>query len=404
MPLALLVLALSSFAIGTTEFVIMGLLPDVASDLAVTIPQAGWLVTGYALAVAIGAPIMAISTAHLRRRSALIMLMAFFILGNLLCAIAPGYWVLMIARIVTALCHGAFFGIGSVVAAGLVAEDRKARAVALMFTGLTLANVLGVPLGTAIGQAFGWRAPFWAVTVLGIASITGLMLVLPKHEEVRQGNLRREISALRGTGLWLALLTTVFFSAAMFALFTYIAPLLRDITGVSPHGVTWTLFLIGIGLTIGNLVGGKLADWRLGTTLAGVFAAIALTSAIFSVTSQYFIPAEITLFVWATVAFAAVPALQIAVVRFGKEAPNLVSTINIGAFNTGNALGAWVGGAVLDAGFSLTRVPLAGAAMAVLGLATVTLTFASTRSRARSAGLALAEIPLNLPTATKDCL
>jgi DHA1 family inner membrane transport protein len=403
MPLALVILALSSFAIGTTEFVIMGLLPDVASDLAVSIPQAGWLVTGYALAVAIGAPIMAVSTAHLRRRSALIMLMAFFIFGNLLCAIAPGYWVLMIARIVTALCHGAFFGIGSVVAAGLVAEDRKARAVALMFTGLTLANVLGVPLGTAIGHAFGWRAPFWAVTILGIASITGLMLVLPKHEDVQSGNLRREISALRGAGLWLALLTTVFFSAAMFALFTYIAPLLRDITGVSPRGVTWTLFLIGIGLTIGNLVGGKLADWRLGTTLAGVFAAIALTSAIFSVTSQYFIPAEITLFVWATVAFAAVPALQIAVVRFGKDAPNLVSTINIGAFNTGNALGAWIGGAVIDAGFSLTRVPLAGAVMALLGLATVTLTFASTRSRSRSAGLALSETSLPLPVAAKDC-
>jgi DHA1 family inner membrane transport protein len=404
MPLALVILALSSFAIGTTEFVIMGLLPDVASDLAISIPQAGWLVTGYALAVAIGAPIMAVSTAHLRRRSALIMLMAFFILGNLLCAIAPGYWVLMIARIVTALCHGAFFGIGSVVAAGLVAEDRKARAVALMFTGLTLANVLGVPLGTAIGQAFGWRAPFWVVTILGIASLVGLLLVLPKREEVQSGNLRREIAALRGLGLWLALLTTVFFSAALFATFTYIAPLLRDITGVSPRGVTWTLFFIGIGLTIGNLVGGKLADWRLGTTLAGVFAAIALTSVIFSVTSQYFIPAEITLFVWATVAFAAVPALQIAVVRFGKDAPNLVSTINIGAFNAGNALGAWVGGVVISAGFAMNRVPLAGAAMALLGLATVALTFASTTSRTRSARLAVAETPIPLPVATKDCL
>jgi DHA1 family inner membrane transport protein len=386
MPLALLVLALSSFAIGTTEFVIMGLLPEVSADLSVTIPQAGWLVTGYALAVAIGAPIMAVSTAHLRRRSALIMLMGFFILGNLLCAIAPGYWVLMIARIVTALCHGAFFGIGSVVAASLVADDRKARAVALMFTGLTLANVLGVPLGTAFGQAFGWRAPFWIVTLLGVASLTGLMLVLPKGEEVRQGNLAREISALRGAGLWLSLLTTVFFSAAMFALFTYIAPLLRDITGVSPRWVTLTLLLIGVGLTIGNLIGGKLADWRLGTTLAGVFAAIALTSAIFSITSHSFIPAEITLFLWAAASFAAVPALQINVVGFGKDAPNLVSTINIGAFNTGNALGAWVGGAVIDAGFSLSQVPLAGSAMAILGLVTVALTFATVR--AKSAALA----------------
>jgi DHA1 family inner membrane transport protein len=382
MPLALLVLALSSFAIGTTEFVIMGLLPEVAGDLAVTIPQAGWLVTGYALAVAIGAPIMAVSTAHLRRRSALILLMAFFILGNLLCAVAPGYWVLMIARIVTALCHGAFFGIGSVVAAGLVAEDRKARAVALMFTGLTLANVLGVPLGTALGQAYGWRAPFWAVTAIGVLTIAGLILVLPKDEEVRKGNLGREVAALRGLGLWLSLLTTVFFSAAMFALFTYIAPLLRDVTGISPEGVTWTLFLIGLGLTIGNLIGGKLADWRLGTTLAGVFAAIALTSAVFSLTSRAFLPAEVTLFLWATVTFAAVPALQISVVRFGKDAPNLVSTINIGAFNTGNALGAWVGGMVLDNGFSLTQVPLAGTAMAIVGFGIVVLTFASGKAKA----------------------
>ncbi|AHF84971.1 sugar MFS transporter [Rhizobium leguminosarum bv. trifolii WSM1689] len=382
MPLALVVLALSSFAIGTTEFVIMGLLPEVAADLSVSIPQAGWLVTGYALAVAIGAPVMAISTAKLKRRTALIALMAFFIAGNLLCALASDYWVLMIARVVTALCHGAFFGIGSVVAAGLVAEDRKARAVALMFTGLTLANVLGVPIGTAIGQAYGWRATFGVVTVIGIVTILGLIAILPRDKQQENGSILREIAALRNGGLWLALSTTVFFAASMFALFTYIAPLLRDITGVSPEGVTWTLFLIGIGLTIGNLVGGKLADWRLGATLAGVFAAIAITSIAFSYTSRFFIPAEITLFLWATASFAAVPALQVGVVGFGKDAPNLVSTINIGAFNTGNALGAWVGGLVIDAGFDLTRVPLAAALMALIGLGATALTYLSARGRA----------------------
>ncbi|MGO6813994.1 MFS transporter [Rhizobium brockwellii] len=382
MPLALLVLALSSFAIGTTEFVIMGLLPEVAADLSVSIPQAGWLVTGYALAVAIGAPVMAVSTAKLKRRTALIALMAFFIAGNLLCALASDYWVLMIARVVTALCHGAFFGIGSVVAAGLVAEDRKARAVALMFTGLTLANVLGVPLGTAIGQAYGWRATFGVVTVIGIITISGLIAILPRDKQQESGSILREIAALRNGGLWLALSTTVFFAASMFALFTYIAPLLRDVTGVSPEGVTWTLFLIGLGLTIGNLVGGKLADWRLGATLAGVFAAIAITSIAFSYTSRFFIPAEITLFLWAIASFAAVPALQVGVVGFGKDAPNLVSTINIGAFNTGNALGAWVGGLVIDAGFNLTHVPLAAAFMALIGLGATALTYLSARGRA----------------------
>ncbi len=381
MPLALFVLALSAFAIGTTEFVVLGLLPDVAGDLAVTIPQAGWLVTGYALAVAIGAPIMAVSTAHLRRRSTLILLMGVFILGNVMCALATGYWVLMIARVITALCHGAFFGIGSVVAANLVASDRKASAVALMFTGLTLANVLGVPLGTALGQAYGWRAPFWAVAAMGIASVVGLMLVLPKSETAPKSNILGEISALRGAGLWLSLLMTVFFSAAMFALFTYIAPILRDVTGVSPQGVTWTLFLIGLGLTVGNLLGGRLADWRLGTSLALSFGAIAITSALFSISSASLVPAEITLFVWALVTFAAVPALQIGVVRYGKDAPNLVSTINIGAFNVGNALGAWAGGMVIDNGFALTHVPLAAAALALIGLGIVALTFATPWAR-----------------------
>ncbi len=381
MPLALLVLALSSFAIGTTEFVIMGLLPEVAADLSVTIPQAGWLVTGYALAVALGAPVMAVSTARLKRRSALIMLMAFFIAGNLLCAIAPNYWVLMIARIVTALCHGAFFGIGSVVAANLVSEDRKARAVALMFTGLTLANVLGVPLGTAIGQAFGWRSTFWVVTAIGVVTIAGLIAALPRDGQEEQSGILREIAALRNGRLWMALSVTVFFSASMFTLFTYIAPLLRDVTGVSPEGVTWTLFLIGVGLTAGNLIGGKLADWRLGAALAAIFAAIALTSAIFFYTSRFFIPAEITLFLWAAATFAAVPALQVGVVGFGRDAPNLVSTINIGAFNTGNALGAWVGGTVIDAGLDLDRVPLAAAAMALIGLAATALTYLSGRAQ-----------------------
>ncbi len=385
MPLALLVLALSSFAIGTTEFVIMGLLPEVAADLSATIPQAGWLVTGYALAVALGAPIMAVSTAKLKRRSTLIMLMAFFIAGNLLCAIAPNYWVLMIARIVTALCHGAFFGIGSVVAANLVSEDRKARAVALMFTGLTLANVLGVPTGTAIGQAFGWRSTFWVVTAIGVVTIAGLIAILPRDKQETQSSILREIAALKNVRLWMALSVTVFFAASMFTLFTYIAPLLRNVTGISPEGVTWTLFLIGIGLTVGNLIGGKLADWRLGATLASVFAVIALTSAVFFYTSRFVIPAEITLFLWAAATFAAVPALQVGVVGFGKDAPNLVSTINIGAFNTGNALGAWVGGMVINAGLDFVHVPLAAAAMALIGLAATALTYLSGRAQTNPA-------------------
>lgn len=375
MPLSLLMLALSAFAIGTTEFVIMGLLPDVAADLGVSIPGAGWLVTGYALGVAIGAPFMALVTAKLPRKAALVSLMVIFIIGNLLCALASDYNVLMFARIVTALCHGAFFGIGSVVAANLVAPNRRASAVALMFTGLTLANVLGVPLGTALGQLAGWRSTFWAVTLLGVVSLIGLIRFLPAKHDEEKLDMRAELAALKGAGIWLSLSMTVLFAASVFTLFTYIAPLLGDVTGVSPRGVTWTLLLIGLGLTLGNVIGGKLADRNMSLTLIGVFIVMAVVSTVLTWTSTALIPAEITLFLWATASFAAVPALQVNVMTFGKAAPNLISTLNIGAFNVGNALGAWVGGSVIAHGFGLTSVPVAAAALAVLALLVTLLTF-----------------------------
>jgi DHA1 family inner membrane transport protein len=375
MPLPLLVLALSAFAIGTTEFVIMGLLPEVAADLGVSIPGAGWLVTGYALGVALGAPFMALVTANWPRKLALLALMGIFVLGNLLCATAADYELLMVARVVTALCHGAFFGIGSVVAASLVPENRKASAVALMFTGLTLANVLGVPLGTALGQYAGWRSTFWAVTLIGVIAFIGLWRVLPSNREQQPADLRGELKAMRGAGLWLALSTTVLFSAAVFALFTYIAPLLGEVTGVSPRGITWTLLLIGVGLTLGNLIGGRLADWNLAKALAAILLTLALFSTLVRWTSPLLIPLEINLLLWAMAAFAAVPALQVNVMNFGQAAPNLVATLNIGAFNLGNALGAWVGGLVISQGLGLTSVPLAAAVLAALALVAALLTF-----------------------------
>ena len=365
MPLALLVLALSAFAIGTTEFVIMGLLPDVARSLSISIPTAGWLISGYALGVAIGAPIMAVLTASLPRKRALLILMAIFIVGNVLCAVAASYDFLMLARIITSLCHGAFFGIGSVVAASLVPENRKASAVAMMFTGLTLANVLGVPLGTALGQFAGWRMPFFVVAVLGVLSLIGLWRVMPRGHDEEKADLRSEVRQLRNAGLWAALMTTVLFSAAVFALFTYVAPLLEDVTHLSPHGVTWTLFLIGTGLTLGNYLGGRLADWNLGKALTGIFLVLAVVSTVVRWTSPSLIPVEINLFLWATVAFAAVPGLQVNVMIFGKAAPNLVATLNIGAFNLGNALGAWVGGLVISDGLGLQAVPVAAAVLAL---------------------------------------
>lgn len=375
MPVSLLALALSAFAIGTTEFVIMGLLPEVAGDLRVSIPSAGWLISGYALGVAIGAPVMALLTARLPRKRTLILLMSIFIIGNVLCALAYSYNLLMLARIVTALCHGAFFGIGSVVAASLVAPNRQASAVALMFTGLTLANVLGVPLGTWFGQLFGWRATFWGVAVIGVLAFVALIVSLPTNKNEKPVHLGSEISALANGKLWLSLLMTVCFAAAMFALFSYIAPLLLQVTGISNRGVSWTLFLIGAGLTVGNIIGGKLADWKVSFSLILSFALIALFSLAFSWTSHGLWLAEITLFLWAMATFATVPGLQINVVRHGKDAPNLVSTLNISAFNVGNALGAWVGGAVIEGGYGLTTVPMAAALLAAVGLIVCLITF-----------------------------
>lgn len=377
MPVSLLALAMSAFAIGTTEFVIMGLLPDVAGDLSISIPAAGWLISGYALGVAIGAPIMALLTAKLPRKLSLILLMVIFIVGNILCALALNYHFLMLARIITALCHGAFFGIGAVVAASLVAPNRKASAVALMFTGLTLANVLGVPIGTWFGQLYGWRSTFWGVAIIGVVAFIALIVSLPSQKEETPPNLKREVSALVNGKLWLSLAMTVFFAAAMFALFSYIAPMLLQVTGVTHQGVSWTLFLIGAGLTVGNILGGRLADWKVSFSLILSFSLIAIFSLLFRWTSHGLWLAEITLFLWAMAAFATVPALQINVVLHGKDAPNLVSTLNIAAFNVGNALGAWVGGSVIAHGFGLTAVPVAAAGLAVIGLVICLINFSN---------------------------
>jgi len=382
LPLPLIALALSAFAIGTTEFVIMGLLPQVAANLGVSIPAAGWLVSGYALGVFIGAPIMAIATQKLPPRPALLFLMGIFILGNLLCALAPGYAFLMVARIVTALCHGAFFGIGAVEAASLVPPNRRASAIALMFTGLTLANVLGVPLGTALGQAAGWRVTFWAVAGLGVAAFIGLLLLLPRDKpHAKKPAMVAELAALR-PNVWLALLITVVSSASMFAIFTYVAPLLNKVTGVSPRVVTYTLFLIGIGMTVGNTIGGKLSDWRPHATLVGVFPACAIVLILLGIGAHDLAITELALFTWAAIAFAGCSALQMNAVNLGRAAPNLISTLNIGAFNAGNALGAWVSGEVLLLHLGYDAIPPTAAGLAIGALA---LTVYSLRPSARLA-------------------
>ncbi|KAF1064313.1 MFS transporter [Burkholderia gladioli] len=380
MPLPLFALAIAAFGIGTTEFVIMGLLPDVARDLAVSIPAAGLLVSGYALGVTIGAPILAVVTAKMPRRQALLGLIGVFIAGNLLCAIAPGYGLLMAARVVTAFCHGAFFGIGSVVASSLVAPNRRAQAIALMFTGLTLANVLGVPLGTALGQAFGWRSTFWAVTGIGVLAAGALALCLPRQLEMPQTSIAREFRVIRNPQVLMVLGISVLASASLFSVFTYITPILEEVTHFTPHEVTLVLLLFGLGLTVGGTLGGKLADWRRMPSLIASLALIGLVQVVFAGTMHLPIPLLVTIFLWGVLAFAIVPIAQILIVDRAIEAPNLASTLNQGAFNLGNATGAWLGGMAIGAGVPLTQLPWVGVAMAVGALA-LTLWSASLERR-----------------------
>jgi DHA1 family inner membrane transport protein len=365
MPLPLIALALASFGIGTTEFVIMGLLPEVAKDLGISIPQAGLLVTGYALGVVIGAPIVAIITNRLPRKTTLIGLASVFVLGNFLCAVAPSYELLMMARVVTAFCHGAFFGIGAVVAADLVPQNQRARAIAVMFAGLTIANILGVPAGTELGQALGWRATFWAVVIIGIIAAAALAAWVPSRIPHQPGRVLREFRVLGNVQVLLAMAMSALASASLFSVFTYITPLLRDVTGLTPKTAAAVLLLFGAGITVGNFVGGRLADWRLMPSLIGIFVTLTLALCTFAFTSHVALPAMVTIFIWGIIDFALVAPLQIRVVDKASDAPNLASTLNQGAFNLGNATGAWIGGAALSLGLGYAELPWLGASLAL---------------------------------------
>ncbi len=382
MPLPLFTLALAAFAIGTSEFIIVGLLPDLARDLHVSIPSAGLLVTGYALGVVIGAPILAVATARAPRKAALLGLIGAYAVGNLLCAAAPSYALLMAARILTALCHGAFFGIGSIVAAELVPPAKRGQAIAVMFSGLTLANVLGVPAGTALGQRAGWRAAFWCVAALALAATAAIAWVLPRMPKPRPGGLLAEFRVLGKPQVVLAMLMSVLLSASLFSVLTYIAPMLEGVTRVPPADVTWLLLLFGVGITAGNLLGGRLGDWRLMPSIAGVQAGLIVVLAAFTLTLPLAVPAAVTLVIWGVLTFAIAAPLQMRVIDTAPEAPNLVATLNQGAFNLGNAGGAWLGSAALGAGLAYRSLPWLGAGLSLAGLALTMLSMALDRRAA----------------------
>ena len=380
--LPLLALAIGAFAIGTTEFSPMGLLPNIAHDLGVSIPSAGMLITGYALGVMLGAPIVTLWFGGFARRNALILLMAIFTIGNLIAAFAPNYMSLMGARLITSLNHGAFFGIGSVVAASVVPAHKQASAVATMFMGLTIANIGGVPLATWVGQTIGWRMSFLAIAVLGVVTMWSLWKALPVGAVGKKPDVKMELKVLSRLPVILALLTTVFGASAMFTLYTYIAPSLVAFNHASPMFITMMLVLIGVGFSIGNHLGGKLADRSIDKTLIGFFIALIVLMAVFPLLAQTQVGAAVGLVLWGAAAFAIVPSLQMRVMSVAHEASGLASSVNIGAFNLGNAVGAAAGGAVLSLGLSYASVSMIGAALAAIGLLLVFIQiFLASRSK-----------------------
>ncbi|MRW84017.1 MFS transporter [Pseudoduganella sp. FT26W] len=365
---ALLALAVGAFGIGTTEFSPMGLLPVIAEGVHVSIPSAGLLISAYALGVMIGAPIMTLLLSRLRAKQALMVLLSIFIIGNLLSAMAPGYWTLLASRLVTSLNHGAFFGIGSVVAANLVAPDKRASAVATMFMGLTIANIGGVPAATWVGQQIGWRMAFAGTAGLGLLAMAALVVALPRGEMGAMPDIRKELRVLTRPVVLMAMATTVMGSAAMFTLYTYIAPVLATLTGASSTFVTLALVLIGVGFTIGNGIGGKLADWSLDGATKIFLASLAVIMLVLPLLFGSHAGALVGVVLWGAAAFALVPPVQIRVMHAAAEAPGLASSVNVGAFNLGNALGAAVGSFVISAGLGYAAVPVAGAVLAAAGL------------------------------------
>ncbi|MET0975893.1 MAG: MFS transporter [Leifsonia sp.] len=383
MPAGLIALAIGGFGIGLTEFVIMGLLPEVAGTFGVTEAAAGWLISGYALAVVVGALGITAATTRLPRKAVLMSLLVLFIAGNALSALAPTYAVMMSGRVIAALCHGAFFGIGAVVAASLVPEHRKAGAIAIMFTGLTAANVLGVPFGTFLGQQFGWRSTFWVIAAIGVLALIGIAMLVPAaRPDAAPAGLRTELRAFRSGQVWLSLVVTVLGFGGMFGAFTYIAYTLTEVSGFAPSAVPWLLVLFGAGLFIGNAIGGRLADRSIDGTLLVFLAALTVVLAVFAATAANPFATIVLLFLMGGFGFGTVPGLQTRIMHYADAAPTLASGANIAAFNLGNALGAFAGGLAIAAGLGYTSPIAVGAVITAIAVLVMAVAAVAARRQA----------------------
>ncbi|WP_291363774.1 MFS transporter [Acetobacter sp. UBA5411] len=370
---ALIALALGAFAIGVTEFTPMGLLPVLAHGVHSSVPQAGGLISAYAFGVMAGAPVITLFLARYPRKYALIGLMILYTVGNLTAAASQTYMELLLARVFTSFSHGAFFGLGAVEAASLVDRSKRASAVASMFMGLTIANILGVPAATWMGDTLGWRQAFMAISLLGLVAATALSLFLPLAEAGPRPNAAAELKVMVRPNVLMALGLTVIAAGAMFELYTYIVPMLETVTHAGPTLVTIALMLIGVGFSVGNIVGGKAADISLTKTLLIFFPILGLIMLVFPIAAQTPAGALIGVFVWGIACFSLTPALQMRTMQAAHEAPGLASSMNIGAFNLGNALGAALGGSVLSLGLGYFMVSALGLGLAAIGVVMVLL-------------------------------
>jgi DHA1 family inner membrane transport protein len=369
MPIAIYALAAGAFVICTSEFVIMGLLLDVARELQVSISSAGFLVSGYAFGVVLGAPFLTPFLLRLPRKGVLISLMILFSIGNLACALAPNYELLMVARVVTALAQATFFGLGAVVAAKLVPPNRQARAISAMFLGATIANVLGAPIGAALGHAYGWRMTFFGITGLGVLAALAVARLIPKVDTDSKANLGQEFRALMQPRLLRALFITVLGFGGTFTAFTYIAPILTEVTGVNTNIVPALLLLFGLGMTAGNPIGGRLSDRHPANAVRITLFFLVVTLLLLWLFIHSPIGIAVAIFLFGAASFATLSPLQMQVMAEAGKAPVLASAFNIAAFNLGNACGAWIGGVVINQGLGLTALPLVAAGISLIGVA-----------------------------------
>lgn len=364
----LFVLAVAAFAIGTAEFVTTGLLPNLARTFHVSIPVAAYVTSGYALGIVIGGPLLTALTIHMNRKLVLVGIMALFAIGCIVSATAYDFDLLIAGRVISGLSQGVFFGVSAVVAGSFVAPNKKAMAISLMFTGLTLANVIGVPFGTLLGHHFGWRIVLWIVAGFSLLGLIGILSFVPKKVKLEDTHLKRELKVFKRPQVWASYLVTIFGFGGLLACFAYIAPLMTHVAGFSEGSVAWLMMVFGAGLVIGNIVGGKLADKSLSATLYGMLVALIVVLVVFTYTVHYTIPALITLFALGIVGFGVIPALQMQVMKYAEGAPTLASAGNIAAFNLGVTISVYLAGLSIHAGYGFDSINWVGAGMSTFGL------------------------------------